>query len=145
MRRTAQATSMSLPAAEPRPRPLFSPASWRLVDQKYGPQGQADYVLYPLAKQVPAAFHDVTEGSNNMPCSLDTSQATYAVNCSAATRMAAAIPCRTGRPEQVTTWQTGLGSVDANALIAKLEQNYLHAHHNHLYGERGRPSLTARM
>jgi hypothetical protein len=40
-----------------------------LVNQKYGPQGQADYVLYPLAKQFPAAFHDVVNGSNAVPCS----------------------------------------------------------------------------
>jgi subtilase family serine protease/uncharacterized membrane protein len=39
-----------------------------LVNQKYGPQGQANYVLYPLAKQFPAAFHDVTVGSNTVPC-----------------------------------------------------------------------------
>ncbi len=41
-----------------------------LVNQKYGPQGQANYVLYPLAKQYPAAFHDVTEGSNAVPCAI---------------------------------------------------------------------------
>jgi hypothetical protein len=39
-----------------------------LVNQKYGPQGQADYVLYPLFKQYPAAFHDVTVGTNSVPC-----------------------------------------------------------------------------
>jgi hypothetical protein len=39
-----------------------------LVDQKYGAQGQADFSLYPLAAQFPAAFHDVTLGSNNVPC-----------------------------------------------------------------------------
>lgn len=35
-----------------------------LVDQKYGRQGQADYTLYPLAQQQPAAFHDITLGGN---------------------------------------------------------------------------------
>jgi hypothetical protein len=39
-----------------------------LVNQKYGPQGQADFVLYPLATQYPSAFNDVTEGSNTVPC-----------------------------------------------------------------------------
>jgi hypothetical protein len=39
-----------------------------LVDQKYGRQGQADFTLYPLAHQMPSAFHDVTLGSNNMTC-----------------------------------------------------------------------------
>ena len=35
-----------------------------LVVQKYGRQGQADTVLYPLAQQKPAAFHDITLGGN---------------------------------------------------------------------------------
>lgn len=39
-----------------------------LVNQKYGRQGQANFVLYPLAAQYPAAFHDVTIGSNDVPC-----------------------------------------------------------------------------
>ncbi|MGP8174580.1 MAG: protease pro-enzyme activation domain-containing protein [Terracidiphilus sp.] len=40
-----------------------------LVNQQYGRQGQADFVLYPLAQQYPAAFHDVTVGTNSVPCS----------------------------------------------------------------------------
>jgi len=39
-----------------------------LVNQKHGRQGQANYVLYPLAKQMPTAFHDITIGGNNVPC-----------------------------------------------------------------------------
>ncbi|MGA2251014.1 Ig-like domain repeat protein [Terracidiphilus sp.] len=39
-----------------------------LVNERYGPQGQANTTLYPLAAQFPAAFHDVTVGSNNVPC-----------------------------------------------------------------------------
>jgi hypothetical protein len=39
-----------------------------LVDQKYGRQGQANFTLYPLAKQKPGAFHDITVGSNSVPC-----------------------------------------------------------------------------
>lgn len=35
-----------------------------LVDQKNGRQGQANTVLYPLAQQKPAAFHDITLGGN---------------------------------------------------------------------------------
>jgi hypothetical protein len=35
-----------------------------LVVQKYGRQGQADTVLYPLAQQKPAAIHDITQGGN---------------------------------------------------------------------------------
>lgn len=41
-----------------------------LVNQKYGPQGQADYVLYPLAKQFPAAFNDITNGTISVPCNI---------------------------------------------------------------------------
>ena len=41
-----------------------------LVDQKYGRQGQADAVLYPLAQQKPSAFHDITLGGNWDICEL---------------------------------------------------------------------------
>ena len=46
-----------------------------LVNQKYGRQGQADFVLYPLATQYPAAFHDVTVGTNSVPCNINTTSA----------------------------------------------------------------------
>ncbi|HEY0760232.1 MAG TPA: Ig-like domain repeat protein, partial [Acidisarcina sp.] len=40
-----------------------------LVTQKVGGRlGQADTVIYPLAKQFPAAFHDVTSGNISVPC-----------------------------------------------------------------------------
>lgn len=39
-----------------------------LVNQKYGRQGQANFTLYPLARQMPSAFHDITLGGNNMTC-----------------------------------------------------------------------------
>jgi subtilase family serine protease len=39
-----------------------------LVNQKYGPQGQANYTMYALAAQYPAVFNDVKVGSNNEPC-----------------------------------------------------------------------------
>lgn len=39
-----------------------------LVNQKYGRQGQAGFVLYPLAAQYPAAFHDIVNGTNSVPC-----------------------------------------------------------------------------
>ena len=39
-----------------------------LVNQKYGRQGQADFTLYALAQQKPAAFHDVTVGNNSELC-----------------------------------------------------------------------------
>jgi hypothetical protein len=39
-----------------------------LINQKYGRQGQANLILYPLATQHPSVFHDVTVGSNVVPC-----------------------------------------------------------------------------
>ena len=40
-----------------------------LVNEQYGRQGQADTILYPLAAQFPTAFHDITAGTNAVPCS----------------------------------------------------------------------------
>jgi hypothetical protein len=39
-----------------------------LIDQKFGRQGQANYTLYALARQVPAVFHDITSGTNDVTC-----------------------------------------------------------------------------
>jgi Pro-kumamolisin, activation domain/Bacterial Ig-like domain (group 3) len=39
-----------------------------LVNQKYGRQGQANFVLYALAQQQPSVFHDVTVGTNDTFC-----------------------------------------------------------------------------
>ncbi len=36
--------------------------------------GQADYTLYPLSKQSPAAFHDVITGNNSVVCTAGTPQ-----------------------------------------------------------------------
>src|SRR5437016_5342940 len=47
-----------------------------LINQKYGPQGQANFTLYPLAAQHPAVFHDISIGSNNVPCQSGTSSCT---------------------------------------------------------------------
>jgi hypothetical protein len=41
-----------------------------LVNQQHGRQGQAGYVLYPLAAQFPESFHDVTVGTNSVPCDI---------------------------------------------------------------------------
>jgi trimeric autotransporter adhesin len=43
-----------------------------LVNEEYGAQGQADFVLYPLSAQYPAAFHRVTVGTNSVPCNEST-------------------------------------------------------------------------
>ncbi len=42
-----------------------------LVNQKYGRQGQADTILYPLAKQFPSSFHDIIVGNNSVPCAYE--------------------------------------------------------------------------
>ena len=85
-----------------------------LVNQKMGErQGNANYILYKLAAQQPSAFHDVTVGTN-------------------------AVPCTTGSPNCTTNFggdaygilsgynagagydlATGLGSVNANNLVTK--------------------------
>ena len=75
-----------------------------LVNQSYGPQGQADYELYPLSAKMPTAFHDVTLGTNQVPCTAGTP------NCANGelTGYAAASGYDLG---------TGLGSIDANVLV----------------------------
>jgi Pro-kumamolisin, activation domain/Bacterial Ig-like domain (group 3)/Subtilase family len=67
-----------------------------LLNQKYGRQGQANVVLYPLAQQMPSAFHDITIGGNNVPV-YPTTQAYMA---------------STGYD-----LATGLGSIDASLLV----------------------------
>jgi subtilase family serine protease len=89
-----------------------------LVNQKYNDrQGQADYVLYPLAKQFPAAFHDVTAGSNNGPC--------YAAGTSAngqtiedVTACAADGSVDDYSAAAGYDLASGLGSIDANVLVS---------------------------
>jgi hypothetical protein len=104
-----------------------------LVNQKYGPQGQANYVLYPLAKQYPAVFHDVTIGTNTVPCALNAS-AGAAVDCITATSGLSYTvtdptfgPATEGEVGTGTTAEynaitgydlaSGLGSIDANQLV----------------------------
>lgn len=82
-----------------------------LVNQKYGRQGQANFTLYPLAQQKPRAFHDVSRGSNNMPCLPGTP------NCSLDTNgdklySLQEYPAGTGYD-----LASGLGSVDASVLV----------------------------
>jgi subtilase family serine protease len=76
-----------------------------LVNQKYGRQGQADFTLYPLAQQKPAAFHDITMGSNEDLCQTD--QPTCVDNIS--------IVYSAGPNYDPAS---GLGSVDANLLVS---------------------------
>jgi len=84
-----------------------------LIEQKYGPQGQANYILYPLAAQHPSAFHDITNGSNIVPCQQGSP------NCALSTATDNTVGYYTlgyyaGPGYDLAT---GLGSVDANQLF----------------------------
>ncbi len=84
-----------------------------LIEQKYGPQGQADYILYPLAAQHPSAFHDITTGSNIVPCQQGTPNCTL----SAATDNTMGDYTLGYYAGPGYDLATGLGSVDANQLF----------------------------
>jgi hypothetical protein len=98
-----------------------------LVNQKYGRQGQADYVLYPLAMQFPAAFHDVTIGSNSVPCAYGTSPDCIAVanpvvitdpfwgTATEGQTGAGTTPYYNATPGYDLA--SGLGTIDANVLV----------------------------
>ena len=80
-----------------------------LVNQKYGRQGQANFTLYPLAQQQPAAFHDITLGGNQSPCSQGMTDCALNANGFYGTTIYPSAPGY--------DLATGLGSVDANALV----------------------------
>jgi len=82
-----------------------------LVNQKYGRQGQANFTLYPLARQFPEAFHDVTLGSNNMTCLQGTS------DCSLDKTADAFYSLQKYSAGTGYDLASGLGSVDANVLV----------------------------
>jgi subtilase family serine protease len=100
-----------------------------LVNQKYGPQGQAGFVLYPLATQFPSSFHDVVNGTNAVPCAYSPTSP----NCIAVTgaptitdttlnetAVEGEIGTGTTAEYNATTGYdlaSGLGSVDANNLV----------------------------
>ena len=76
-----------------------------LLVQKYGPQGQAASLLYPLAAQHPSAFHDVIKGNNSVYC------ATNSAGCGA-NNFLTGYNAQTGYD-----LATGLGSVDVLQLV----------------------------
>ena len=97
-----------------------------LVNQAQGPQGQANYVLYNLAKNFPGSFHDVSKGNNSVPC------APASTNCSLAKMTGNALfgildfqNLQTGQQTMNIGYTagigldlaTGLGSVDVANLI----------------------------
>jgi hypothetical protein len=81
-----------------------------LINQKYGPQGQANYVLYPLAAQYPASFHNIAIGSINQPCNKGTYQCSLDANDSYYSYQV--YYAHAGYNQAA-----GLGSVDVNQLI----------------------------
>lgn len=135
---TAQITEFSGTSAST---PAFA-GIMALVNQKYGPQGQANFVLYPLAAQFPAAFHDVTNGTNSVPCNITATSGTTSGgsasvvppsrNCIAVSNPITVTDgfYGTATEGQIGTGTTpeynagvgydlasGLGSVDANVLV----------------------------
>lgn len=92
-----------------------------LVNQKYGRQGQANAILYPLKAQFGAAFHDITHGTNSVPCAFSSP------NCISVTNAITINGVLEGQIGTGTTpdynatagfnLATGLGSVDAAQLI----------------------------
>ncbi len=96
-----------------------------LVNQRYGPQGQAATVLYPLYAQYPASFRDVTVGNNSVPCEILPSATP---NCIAATSPIVLSGITEGQIGTGTTplynatagfdLASGLGTIDANQLVS---------------------------
>lgn len=82
-----------------------------LVNQKFGRQGQADFTLYALARQRPAVFHDLTTGTNNVPCQQGSP------DCSLDTNGDGFFSLQEYAAGSGYDLASGLGSVDANALV----------------------------
>ncbi|MGO9442357.1 MAG: Ig-like domain repeat protein, partial [Terriglobales bacterium] len=99
-----------------------------LVNQEHGRQGQANFVLYALKTQFPAAFHNVAQGTNSMPCAFSPSSP----NCIAVNNPITVTDPTYGTAEegQIGTGATpdynaaagynlatGLGTIDGNLLV----------------------------
>lgn len=85
-----------------------------LVNQKYGRQGQANFILYPLAAQHPSVFRDVSVGSNDVPCQQGSPSCTLStINDN--TKGFYTLGHYYAGPGYDQA--TGLGSVDANLLV----------------------------
>jgi hypothetical protein len=87
-----------------------------LIDQKYGRQGQANFTLYPLARQAPAAFHDVTLGGNNVVCSQNSPDCVLGTTILAG--LAGSQYTLSGYPATPGyDLASGLGSIDAKVMV----------------------------
>jgi trimeric autotransporter adhesin len=89
-----------------------------LIEQKYGPQGQANYTLYPMARQFPTAFNDITVGSNNQPCTGFTSFVAFGLldGCSPDTNGDGFDSFQLYSATAGYDQASGLGTVDVNQL-----------------------------
>ena len=98
-----------------------------LINQKYGAQGQANYVLYPLAKQYPTTFNDITVGNIAVPCAIGSSDCKSVANPitvdddTYGTATEGELSVDGTNPAYAAgvgyDLATGLGTVDANNLI----------------------------
>lgn len=112
--------------------PSFA-AIMALVNEKYGPQGQANYILYALKANsgTAASFHDITVGTNAVPCASGSPNCITVANpitVEAENSAGALVKVTEGEIGTGTTpdynagagynLATGLGSVDAAQLIS---------------------------
>lgn len=96
--------------------PAFAGLAAILAQHTGGRNGNLNTQLYTMATLVPAAFHDITEGTNAVPCLAGTPQ------CSAAVASHVAGIVTTGVMDGYAAGPgydlaTGLGSVDAFAMV----------------------------
>lgn len=82
-----------------------------LINQKYGAQGQANFVLYPLATQFATSFNAVDVGSNNVPCYQGSP------NCSLDSNGDGLYSLQEYPAGPGYDLASGLGSLDVNALL----------------------------
>lgn len=87
-----------------------------LVNQKYGPQGQANFTLYPLAAQFPAVINPVDIGSNNEPC--QSYQLGNTIGCAADPDKSGNLSLQHYSAIPGYDLASGLGTVDVAALVA---------------------------
>ena len=97
-----------------------------LVNQQYGRQGQANYTLYPLAQQKPAAFHDITLGSNVVECQVFQLPAVGCVANADVGYVSTQYYAGPGYDQA-----SGLGSVDAKRAGEQLEHAHLSTDEDH--------------
>jgi hypothetical protein len=98
-----------------------------LVDEKWGRQGQAANILYALKAQYPAAFHDITVGTDSVPCEYAPIVSTNCIQVTTNPASPFGSNVTEGEIGVGTTPEynaaagynlaTGLGTIDANNLV----------------------------